>query len=122
MTGPIQVVPEPTDADWALIVSKIKLHRCVPFLGAGASLGNDDEVGLPTASQLAKILAAQCGFPGKDVTDFFRVTQYYRMVFDEDLLREAVTAAAKVIANRIMAPISKLPCSKAAKTMPTNTI
>jgi hypothetical protein len=96
MTGPIQVVPEPTDADWALIVSKIKLHRCVPFLGAGASLGNDDEVGLPTASQLAKILAAQCGFPGKDVTDFFRVTQYYRMVFDEDLLREAVTAALRV--------------------------
>src|SRR5947209_3027927 len=36
--------------------------------------------------------------------------------------REAVTAAAKVMASKMTAPTSKFPCSSTARTMPTNII
>jgi SIR2-like protein len=96
VTGPIHVVPTPSEDDWATIVQKLHMRRCVPFLGAGASLGSDGEVGLPTAGQLATILADKCEFPGKDRSDFFRVTQYFRMVRDEDILRAEVAKALRV--------------------------
>jgi hypothetical protein len=90
MTGPIQTRPAPSEDDWALMVAKLQRGRCVPFLGAGASLGLEGEVGLPTGGQLAARLAELCGFPGRDRTDLFRVTQYFRMVRDPDQLRTEV--------------------------------
>jgi hypothetical protein len=78
------------DVDWGLILRKIRNDRCVPFLGAGASMGEPGEVGLPTASELAKRLALQCQYPGPDKTDFLRVAQYFQIKEDALELRLAV--------------------------------
>src|SRR5688572_9395968 len=87
---------KPTDDEWELILGRIRRERCVPFLGAGASLGFGDGPGLPTASELAKALAARCRFPGADPSDFFRVTQYFRMVRDPHVLRTTVADLLRV--------------------------
>jgi len=71
-----------TDNEWQLIVKNIKREQCIPFLGAGASLGFEKNAGLPTAGQLAQMLADECGYSGSDKTDFFRVSQYYVMARD----------------------------------------
>jgi hypothetical protein len=81
-TGPL------TDPDWQLIVDRIHDEQCLPFLGAGASLGNGS--GLPTAYQLADALAEKCKYPGEDKSDLFRVAQYYQMKFDSYGLRSFV--------------------------------
>lgn len=81
-TGPL------ADPDWRLIVKRIHDEECLPFLGAGASLGNGS--GLPTAYQLATALADECDYPGGDRSDLFRVAQYYQMKFDADALRSFV--------------------------------
>jgi hypothetical protein len=90
MSEAVQVKRAPEDLDWRLILRRIRRGQCVPFLGAGASLGFSRGAGLPTASQLARLLADECRFPGADRSDFFRVAQYYRMVFDEHELRQAI--------------------------------
>ena len=96
MAVPVQPLPAPDIDDWDTMVLRIAARRCVPFLGAGVSLGFEGDVGLPTGGQLAEILADQCRFPGEDRTDLFRVAQYFRMVRDEDLLRRAVGKALRV--------------------------
>ena len=80
----------PDDDDWALMLRRVRRGRCVPFLGAGASRGFDGRIGLPTAGELARQLAERCRFPGADPSDFFRVTQYFRMVTDDHELRTVV--------------------------------
>jgi hypothetical protein len=45
-----------TDDDFDLIVEKIQEEHCVPFLGAGVSLGFNGP-GLPTGGALAESLA-----------------------------------------------------------------
>jgi hypothetical protein len=87
---------EPTNEEWRLMLRRIRRGRCVPFLGAGASLGFSDGVGLPTASQLACELAKRCDYPGADPFDFFRVTQYFRMVYDPHELRSVVAELLRV--------------------------
>ena len=81
-TGPL------TEPDWQLIVDRIHDEQCLPFLGAGASLGNG--AGLPTAYQLACALAKKCEYPSADTSDLFRVAQYYQMKFDSYGLRKFV--------------------------------
>src|SRR3712207_5103661 len=90
MTGAVQLKHTPEDLDWHFILRRIRAGQCVPFLGAGASLGFSAGRGLPTASELAQALATACRFPGADRTDFFRVAQYYRMKFDEHDLRQRI--------------------------------
>jgi hypothetical protein len=80
----------PTDLDWTLILLRVRDERCVPFLGAGASLGGPGEMGLPTASELAGELAQDCEYPGTDTSDLLRVAQYYRMVYDQHELRKFI--------------------------------
>jgi hypothetical protein len=81
-TGPL------ADPDWELIADRIHDGQCLPFLGAGASLGNG--AALPSAYQLATALAEKCKFPGGDPSDLFRVAQYYQMKFDAYGLRSFV--------------------------------
>jgi NAD-dependent SIR2 family protein deacetylase len=76
--------------DWDLMVRRIQDNRCVPFLGAGASLAQQGEPGLPTAKELAERLAKECQYPGPDREDLLRVTQYYQMKNDQLELRLAV--------------------------------
>jgi hypothetical protein len=79
-----------SEADWRLILRRIRAERCVPFLGAGASLGTRLSPGLPTGATIARALAEECGYPGADNTDLLRVAQFYSMVFDEHEVREAI--------------------------------
>jgi hypothetical protein len=83
-------MPALTDNTWRLILNRIRAERCVPFLGAGASLGTPDSPGLPTASTLAERLADECEFPSPSRSDFLRVAQYYEMAMDAHEVRRSI--------------------------------
>lgn len=59
------------DSDWDTILGRLKEGRCTPFFGAGAGYGT-----LPLGKDLAKELAAVCGYPLKDPHNLTRVTQF----------------------------------------------
>jgi hypothetical protein len=90
MTSPVI-----TDGDWALLLKRIRDKTCVPFLGAGASMGFEGDVALPTASELAAALAKESSYPGLDKSDFLRVCQYYELVFDKKALRDEISKRLK---------------------------
>jgi hypothetical protein len=94
-----------------LIVERIEEEKCVPFLGAGVSLGFNGP-GLPTASKLAEALAQACGYPGPDRQDIFRVAQYYELAKDRESLHRKIRTELKVpniAPSRIHEVIAKLP-------------
>lgn len=74
------------DAEWELLVERIHDGLCIPFLGAGASIGAN----APSAATLSEILAAKCHYPGRDRRDFLKVAQYYRMTTDDDAPRREI--------------------------------
>lgn len=78
---------QPADQDWQLILRRVRSENCIPFLGAGASLGFGNGAGLPTAAQLAANLALGCNYPCPNPTDLLRVAQYYEIVHDPHDLR-----------------------------------
>jgi hypothetical protein len=90
MPEQVRRVGAPTDHDWNLIVRRIRANRCVPFLGAAASLGSAGRVGLPTGAELSERLAAACSYPGPDPYDLLRVAQYFQMVYDAEDLRSSI--------------------------------
>ncbi len=79
----------PTEDDYNTIIDTLKSGDCVPFLGAGASLGYEG-IGLPTAGELAKKLAEECGYHGAGSDDFLRVCQYYELKRDPRRLRRSI--------------------------------
>ncbi len=83
-------MPPPLEDTWRLILKRIRTDRCIPFLGAGASLGFGEGPGLPTGTELASGLAAECHYPCADTSDLLRVAQYYEMVEDAHELRRFV--------------------------------
>jgi hypothetical protein len=89
-----------SEADWRLISKRIHEERCVPFLGAGASVAQGQERGLPTAFQLASALAQDSDYPGSDKGDLFRVAQYFQMVNDPYELRSFIRDELKAGDNR----------------------
>lgn len=100
-----------SEEDLDLIVEKIEEEKCVPFLGAGVSLGFNGP-GLPTASQLAEALAQTCGYPGPDRHDLFRVAQYFELARDRESLHRKIRAELKVpklVPGRVHEVIAKLP-------------
>ena len=110
MTTPV-LINAPDDAAWQLIMRRIVSERCVPFLGAGASLGFEGEVGLPSGGQLSKMIADECQYPGDDPYDFLRVAEFYRMKFDLDDLHQFIAQKLLVGANpsRVHRVLAKLP-------------
>jgi hypothetical protein len=107
-------MPNLDEISWALIIDNIKDDICVPFLGAGASLGFEGKEGLPTAGQLAETLAAECEYPGPDRWDLLRVGQYFVTVKDPDRLRRSIRAQLNrpnVKPSRVHAAIAALPFS-----------
>ncbi len=81
-----------TDEEWRLILKRIREGECVPFLGAGASLGHGQEKGLPTGSALSMALAAECDYPGdeKEKEDLLKVAQYYAFWQDPHAMYKSV--------------------------------
>jgi hypothetical protein len=90
MPSAIERVGAPTETDWTLILRRILNNRCVPFLGAAASLGSSGRIGLPTGAELSENLATTCGYPGPDRHDLLRVAQYFQMTLDAAELRETI--------------------------------
>lgn len=82
----------PSNIKWPAILANLNEGRLVPFLGAGASMANNGEKGLPSTIELARHLAKKCSFPDEDCEDIFRVAQYYAYNFGETRLREQVKA------------------------------
>src|SRR5687768_10937637 len=115
MNTPVVVpsrVGEPSDREWKNMIDRIKTDRCVPFLGAGASLGFDGNPGLPSGSQLAERLAEECNYPGPDRHDLLRVAQFYQMTFDPHAMRTAIAkqlSVAGVQPGLVHRVIAKLP-------------
>jgi len=76
-----------------LLLQAIERGRCVLFLGAGVSY----EAGVPTASELAKMLADEAGYPESFPLDLIKVSEYYQVLFGRaqlvNKLREAVEGA-----------------------------
>lgn len=87
-----------TEDQWETLLISLRAGQCVPFLGAGASLGYEGAVGLPTGGQLAAALADDVDYPGTDKQDFLRVAQYYEMVRNSPLLLR------RFISKRILVP------------------
>jgi hypothetical protein len=99
------------EKDFRLIVEKIKTERCVPFLGAGVSLGFGGP-GLPTGAELARSLAESCDYPGPDKSDLYRVAQYYELDNDRESLHRRVRLALQkpnVRPSLVHEAIAKLP-------------
>ena len=79
----------PVEPPYGIIAPKLKGGKVVPFLGAGASLGNrgpdarfdpDHPLFLPKADELARVLAEDSGFPSlkaEDREDLAKVSSYY---------------------------------------------
>lgn len=83
--------------EWNALVDRITDGLCIPFLGAGASLG----AGAPSASTLSKRLADACGYPGRDPYDFLKVAQYFRMTVDDYAPRREII---KVLRDKNIKP------------------
>jgi NAD-dependent SIR2 family protein deacetylase len=99
------------DEQWDRIIEKIKDGCCVPFLGAGASMGFEGP-GLPNAKELAKELAVKCGYKGLDQEDFLRVCQYYELKKDAADLRRFIIARLKspnIRPGKVHRTLAKLP-------------
>ncbi len=76
------------DKDWNLILERIKVGKCTPFLGAGACSGT-----LPLGSMVAQDWAQKHGYPLEDCKDLIRVAQFLAVEVDpmfpkEDLLNQ----------------------------------
>jgi hypothetical protein len=78
-----------TDEAWRLVIKTIKMGDCVPFVGAGASMGLSVS-GVPTAGELARKIAAECNYHGADVDDFLRVCQFCELTDGPHLLRKSI--------------------------------
>jgi hypothetical protein len=96
-----RVVGPPDEDDWDFILRRVRANRCVPFLGAAASLGSTGRVGLPTGAELSDDLAAECRYPGPDRYDLLRVAQYFQMKRDGFELRDTIV---RLLRARAAAP------------------
>jgi NAD-dependent SIR2 family protein deacetylase len=83
--------------EWNALVDRIADGMCIPFLGAGTSLG----AGAPSAASLSKKLAVLCEYPGRDPYDFLKVAQYYRMKVDDYAPRREII---KVLRDKNIRP------------------
>src|SRR5262249_12940235 len=66
--------------DWELLLHRIRQGRCLPFLGAGASVG-----ALPLCSESAAAWSKEHSYPLADPHDLPRVSQFLALKFDDDV-------------------------------------
>lgn len=59
------------ERDWDTLLTNIRAHQCLPFLGAGASAPT-----LPLGGELALALSKKHGYPLEDTGDLARVAQF----------------------------------------------
>lgn len=73
------------DADWKMLLGRIKDGKCTPFLGAGVNFGV-----LPLGAEVAKVLAADFHYPMDDNSDLAKVAQYLAVVNDPMFPKEEI--------------------------------
>lgn len=66
-----------TESDWRLLIGRIRLGKCTPFLGAGACVPT-----LPLGGEIARRWATEDGYPLSDEADLARVAQYIAVTSD----------------------------------------
>ena len=74
-----------TDRDWDNLLRRISIHKCVPFLGAGASYG-----ALPLGDEIAREWAERFHYPMSDTGDLVRVSQFLAVEYDLTFPKELV--------------------------------
>ncbi len=70
---------------WRILLQRIKIGKCTPFLGAGAAAGI-----LPLGSQIATSWAAEHGYPLSDNYDLIRVAQFLAVKYDRQFPKYAI--------------------------------
>jgi hypothetical protein len=73
------------EEDWNLLLKRIELGKCTPFIGAGACFGV-----LPLGADIAKKWAAEHDYPLDDSHDLARVAQYFAVKTDPMAPKEAI--------------------------------
>lgn len=76
------------DADWRLLLSRIKNGACTPFLGAGACAGT-----LPLGGEIAAHWATLHDYPLEDPHDLARVAQYIGVAQDDAMYPKELICA-----------------------------
>lgn len=80
------------DADWDVLLRRIRNKTCTPFLGAGASAHI-----LPTAKDLADRWAKEAGYPLPEQGDLAQVAQYMAIAWDPLSPKERISDLCKAI-------------------------
>lgn len=78
------VTPRLSDADWRILLHRIKQGRCTPFLGPAASYGV-----LPHDSSMAREWARKYDYPEEEFADLAKVAQFLTKI-DNTLPKELV--------------------------------
>jgi hypothetical protein len=66
-----------SENDWYLLLKRIKVGKCTPFLGAGACYG-----ALPLGSDVGREWAQEYDYPLEDLDDLARVAQFLAVEYD----------------------------------------
>jgi hypothetical protein len=74
-----------TDRDWEILLKRINLGKCVPFLGAGACAG-----ALPLGGEIARDWAERFHYPMPDTGDLVRVAQFLAVEYDPTYPKELI--------------------------------
>src|SRR5262249_18861218 len=75
------------ETDWDVLLRRIKVGKCTPFLGAGACYGV-----LPLGSDIAREWAEKYEYPLEDSSDLARVAQYLAVTRDPMHPKERIAA------------------------------
>jgi hypothetical protein len=84
------------DADWNLLLERIKDGKCTPFLGSGVSAGK-----IPIGSQIANEWAKKYDYPMEDSYDLIRVAQFVAVMTDPMKPKEEICKKIKELLKEI---------------------
>ena len=87
-----------------LLAEELHAEKCVLFLGAGASIDQERE-DLPTAKELSKYMAKQCGLEWHEYIPLLTIAFYYEFFYNRSKLNRFVE---KQIANPKIEPSSTI--------------
>jgi hypothetical protein len=83
-----------TRADWEILLGRIAVGDCTPFLGAGASAGT-----LPLGRDIAERWAKEYKYPFEDSHDLARVAQYVAVMRDDILPKDKLCGDLKKVSS-----------------------
>jgi hypothetical protein len=73
------------ERDWKLLLRRIKVGKCTPFLGAGACFG-----ALPLGGKIAREWAQEHHYPLEDSSNLIRVAQFLAVQYDSMFPKEEI--------------------------------